>query len=133
VNLCWKKNPAVTVLATLELQVSTRLENAEAGDDFAITIAARKLFDIVRALPDAAKVKLDTKDSQVVVSAGKSRFTLQPFPQPISGGRDRFISGMIRRKNPGGCCAGECHGVLTSAITQRLVLGGSSCASNDAC
>jgi len=76
-----KKNGMLTVLATdLELQVSTQLESAEAGEDFAITIAARKLFDIVRALPDTAKIKLDTKDSQVVVSAGKSRFTLQTLP-----------------------------------------------------
>jgi len=76
-----KKAGKLTLLATdLELQVSTQLENAEAGEDFAITIAARKLFDIVRALPDTAKVKLDTKDSQVVVSAGKSRFTLQTLP-----------------------------------------------------
>ncbi|AAZ95955.1 DNA polymerase III, beta chain [Thiobacillus denitrificans ATCC 25259] len=75
-----KKAGTLTLLATdLELQVSTRLE-AQGGDDFAITIAARKLFDIVRALPDSASVKLDTKDSQVVVSAGKSRFTLQTLP-----------------------------------------------------
>lgn len=75
-----KKGDALSLLATdLELQISTRLE-AEAGEDFAITIAARKLFDIVRALPETAKVKLDSKDSQVVVSAGKSRFTLQTLP-----------------------------------------------------
>lgn len=76
-----KKAGKLTVLATdLELQVSTQLDSTDAGGDFAITIAARKLFDIVRALPDTAKVKLDTKDSQVVVSAGKSRFTLQTLP-----------------------------------------------------
>ncbi|MHB1401812.1 MAG: DNA polymerase III subunit beta [Thiobacillus sp.] len=76
-----KKGGKLTVLATdLELQVSTQLETTDAGEDFAITIAARKLFDIVRALPDGAKLKLDTKDSQVVVSAGKSRFTLQTLP-----------------------------------------------------
>ena len=75
-----KKGGKLTLLATdLELQVSTQLD-AQAGEDFAITIAARKLFDIVRALPDSAKVKLDTRDSQVVVSAGKSRFTLQTLP-----------------------------------------------------
>ena len=75
-----KKADKLTLLATdLELQISTQLD-AQTGEDFAITIAARKLFDIVRALPDAAKVKLDTKDSQVVVSAGKSRFTLQTLP-----------------------------------------------------
>jgi DNA polymerase-3 subunit beta len=76
-----KKAGAVTLLATdLELQVSTRLVDAGAGEDFAITVAARKLFDIVRALPEGARVKLDSKDSQVVVSAGKSRFTLQTLP-----------------------------------------------------
>ena len=76
-----KKAGAVTLLATdLELQVSTRLDNAGASEDFAITVAARKLFDIVRALPEGAKVKLDSKDSQMVVSAGKSRFTLQTLP-----------------------------------------------------
>jgi DNA polymerase-3 subunit beta len=75
-----KKGGKLTLLATdLELQVSTQLDAPE-GDDFAITIAARKLFDIVRALPDGAKVKLDSKDNQVVVSAGKSRFTLQTLP-----------------------------------------------------
>jgi DNA polymerase-3 subunit beta len=75
-----RKAGRLTLLATdLELQVSTQLD-APGGDDFAITLAARKLFDIVRALPDAAKVKLDSKDSQVVVSAGKSRFTLQTLP-----------------------------------------------------
>jgi len=75
-----KKGNKLTLLATdLELQISTQ-QDVEPGEDFAITIAARKLFDIVRALPDAAKVKLDTKESQVVVSAGKSRFTLQTLP-----------------------------------------------------
>jgi DNA polymerase-3 subunit beta len=76
-----KKHGTLTVLATdLELQVSTQMNCTEAGEDFAITIAARKLFDIVRALPDTAKIKLDTRDSQVMVSAGKSRFTLQTLP-----------------------------------------------------
>jgi DNA polymerase-3 subunit beta len=76
-----KKGGKLSLLATdLELQISTQLDSAETGEDFAITIAARKLFDIVRALPESAKVKLDTKESQVVVSAGKSRFTLQTLP-----------------------------------------------------
>jgi DNA polymerase-3 subunit beta len=75
-----KKGGKLTLLATdLELQISTQLD-AKGGEDFAITIAARKLFDIVRALPEASSVKLDSKDSQVVVSAGKSRFTLQTLP-----------------------------------------------------
>ena len=48
-----KKAGVLTLLATdLELQVSTTLDNVGKGEDFAITVAARKLFDIVRALPD---------------------------------------------------------------------------------
>ncbi len=76
-----RKSDVLTLLATdLELQISTQLENEKPGEDFAVTVAARKLFDIVRALPEGAKVKIDSKDSQVVVSAGKSRFTLQTLP-----------------------------------------------------
>lgn len=76
-----KKNGSLTLLATdLELQVSTQMQSSDGGEDNAITIAARKLFDIVRALPEGAKVKLETRDSQAVVSSGKSRFTLQTLP-----------------------------------------------------
>jgi DNA polymerase-3 subunit beta len=76
-----RKGGTLTFLATdLELQVSTQIDVEAQGEDFAITIAARKLFDIVRALPENVRVKLDGKDSQVVLSAGKSRFTLQTLP-----------------------------------------------------
>ncbi|MEW6132685.1 MAG: DNA polymerase III subunit beta [Pseudomonadota bacterium] len=78
--LLQKQGDQLTLLATdLELQVSTRLDG-KAFDDFAITVAARKLFDIVRALPEDARVKLDSKDSQIEVKAGKSKFTLQTLP-----------------------------------------------------
>ena len=70
----------LTLLATdLELQVSTTLQG-KAGEDFSITTGARKLFDIVRALPEASSIKLDSKESQLEVRAGKSRFTLQTLP-----------------------------------------------------
>lgn len=70
----------LTLLATdLELQVSTTLQG-KATEDFSITTGARKLFDIVRALPEASSVKLASKDSQLEVRAGKSRFALQTLP-----------------------------------------------------
>lgn len=70
----------LTLLATdLELQVSTTLQG-KAGEDFSITTGARKLFDIVRALPEASSIKLDSKENQLEVRAGKSRFTLQTLP-----------------------------------------------------
>ncbi len=70
----------LSLLATdLELQVSTTLQG-KASEDFSITTGARKLFDIVRALPEASSIKLDSKESQLEVRAGKSRFTLQTLP-----------------------------------------------------
>lgn len=79
--LVQKEDGKLTLLATdLELQVRTRLEQDAKGEDFAITVAARKLFDIVRSLPEETKIKLESKDSQIVVSSGKSRFTLQTLP-----------------------------------------------------
>jgi DNA polymerase III subunit beta len=78
--LLQKQGDQLTLLATdLELQVSTSLQG-KTGEDFAITTGARKLFDIVRALPESSSVKLDSKDSQLEVRAGKSKFTLQTLP-----------------------------------------------------
>ena len=69
------------LLATdLELQVATVLKEVKVDTEFSLTVAARKLFDIVRALPEGAKIRLESKDSQVVLAAGRSRFTLQTLP-----------------------------------------------------
>ncbi len=45
-----------------------------------VTIPARKLFDICRALPDGARVKVELSGDRVSVSAGRSRFTLATLP-----------------------------------------------------
>lgn len=45
-----------------------------------VTIPARKLFDICRALPDGARVKVELNGDRVSVSAGRSRFTLATLP-----------------------------------------------------
>src|SRR6185503_5598615 len=46
----------------------------------AVTVGARKLLDILRALPDGAEVTLQQQDKRLLVKAGKSRFTLQTLP-----------------------------------------------------
>lgn len=61
----------------VEMVARTAAENLEAGE---ITIPARKLFDICRALPDGAKVKVEQSGERVSVSAGRSRFTLSTLP-----------------------------------------------------
>ena len=41
-----------------------------------ITLAAHTFYDIVRKLPDGAEIKIELVDSNVKVSAGKSKFIL---------------------------------------------------------
>ena len=60
----------------LEVEMVSRVavEDAEDGET---TIPARKLFDIVRALPDGSRVTISQTSEKVTVQAGRSRFTFQ--------------------------------------------------------
>ena len=45
-----------------------------------ITVSARKLLDICKALPEDSKISLSFNKDQVVVKSGKSKFTLSTLP-----------------------------------------------------
>lgn len=62
----------------IQIQAHTALDKAKA--DGALTLSAKKLQDILRALPDNVDVTVEEKDSRVTVKAGKSRFNLQALP-----------------------------------------------------
>jgi len=63
----------------LEVEMVARhaIEDAQDGET---TIPARKLFEIVRALPDGSKVTVSQTGDKVTVQAGRSRFTLASLP-----------------------------------------------------
>lgn len=63
----------------LEVELVSRIgvAGSEAG---ATTIPARKLFDIVRALPDGSAVTVSLGSERATVSALRSRFTLSTLP-----------------------------------------------------
>ncbi len=61
----------------VEMVARTRVDDGEPGE---VTIPARKLFEIVRALPDGSKVTISQAGDKVTVSAGRSRFTLASLP-----------------------------------------------------
>jgi len=63
----------------LEVEMVARcpLIDAEDGET---TIPARKLFDIVRALPDGSTVTLQFNGEKVTIQAGRSRFSLSSLP-----------------------------------------------------
>jgi len=73
-----KQGPSVSFLASdVEIQVQTTAELGAGSDDAAITVSARKLIDILRALPDGADVSIKVENKRATIQAGKSRFALQ--------------------------------------------------------
>jgi DNA polymerase-3 subunit beta len=78
--LCKVNGDTVSLTGTdLEVEMVATTEVEKAGDG-EITIPARKLFDIVRALPDGARVDLKLNGDRVALNAGRSRFTLTTLP-----------------------------------------------------
>ena len=76
-----KKGDALTLLATdIEIQIRNRTTATLGAEEVAITVGARKLQDILRALPDTAEISLSLDDKRITLKAGKSRFQLQTLP-----------------------------------------------------
>ncbi|HLW11505.1 MAG TPA: DNA polymerase III subunit beta [Casimicrobiaceae bacterium] len=91
-----QKNGKLHVTATdLEMQI-TAIADVEGKDGQATTVGARKLQDLLRALPDDAQINLDATGSKMTVRAGRSRFNLQTlaatdYPR-ISVGQEQLQS-----------------------------------------
>lgn len=97
------KNNQLTFTATdLEMQTTLSIET-KIEDDFEITISARKLFDITRALPDGSELEFQIKDSRVNVKAGKSKFNLQTLPSKdyplLKKNNEEVVSFELQQKN----------------------------------
>ena len=72
-----KDGERVSFTATdLEIQIQTTAEIGAGKDAGAITVAARKLVDILRALPES-DVALTLTGKKLAIQSGKSRFNLQ--------------------------------------------------------
>ena len=61
----------------VELVATVEVEVKEKGE---VTVPARKLLDICRALPEGAKVSLSLERDRVTVKSGRSRFLLATLP-----------------------------------------------------
>ena len=64
----------------LEIQVRTTPSSAATASNFATTVGARKLIDILRSMPTDQIVTLTANQSKLTLAGGKSRFTLQTMP-----------------------------------------------------
>jgi DNA polymerase-3 subunit beta len=81
-NVLLRKNGAQLELTTSDLEIQVRTHADLGGDEgpFATTVGARKLIDILRALPADQVVTLSSAQNKLTLQAGKSRFTLQTLP-----------------------------------------------------
>lgn len=81
-NVLIKKNKdgAKFITTDLEIQIEAQLKADLDGAERAITISAKKLQEILRAIPDNSSVSLDDQENRLQVKANKSRFSLQTLP-----------------------------------------------------
>ncbi|WP_305804754.1 DNA polymerase III subunit beta [Stenotrophomonas sp. YIM B06876] len=63
----------------LEVEMVSRI-GVEDAQDGETTIPARKLFEIIRALPDGSRITVSQTGDKISVQAGRSRFTLATLP-----------------------------------------------------
>jgi DNA polymerase-3 subunit beta len=71
----------LSFLATdIEIQIKARADIDPGQAAHAVTVGARKLVDILRALPEGVEVALQMQDKRLLVKAGRSRFALQTLP-----------------------------------------------------
>jgi DNA polymerase III subunit beta len=68
------------VATDIEIEITAAVGLETAADAKGVTVGARKLLDILRALPDGAEISVMAADKRLQVKSGKSRFNLQTLP-----------------------------------------------------
>ncbi len=81
-NVLLRKHGGSIQLVTSDLEIQIRTVAELGGDegDYAITLGARKLIDILRTMPADQVVSLEMQQSRLLLKGGKSKFTLQTLP-----------------------------------------------------
>lgn len=64
----------------LEVELIGRVVLSEPSEEGSITVPAKKLLDIVRSLPDDSIILVQQNAERIVVSCGRSKFTLSSLP-----------------------------------------------------
>ncbi len=83
------------VATDLEVEISETILNVD-GDNGEFTISARKIYDIVRNLPENDIISLNLEDGKIKILSGRSRYTMNilsatDFPRiEVSDWEERF-------------------------------------------
>ncbi|MBU6459441.1 MAG: DNA polymerase III subunit beta [Proteobacteria bacterium] len=77
-NVLIEGNNGLRLTATdLEIQVQTHSDVQISKQPFSLTVSAKKLQDILRALPDSASISIEEESGKLLLRSSTSRFTLQ--------------------------------------------------------
>ena len=90
-NVLFKSSGGDLTLSATDLEIEM-VSNvvADNSDEFQVTIPARKLLDICKALPDGSTINFNIEDSRVSLTSGRSRFTLATLPASEFPGLDEI-------------------------------------------
>ena len=76
-----KQGPSLELITSdLEIQIRTTAQLDGDEGDYATTVGAKKLGDILKSLPADQIVSLTAAQNKLTLQGGKSRFTLQTLP-----------------------------------------------------
>ena len=81
-NVLLRKTGEDIEFTTSDLEIQVRTQASLGGDagNLSTTVGARKMIDILRALPADQVVTLSASANKLTLTGGKSRFTLQTLP-----------------------------------------------------
>jgi DNA polymerase III subunit beta len=75
------KGAALSITATdMEIELIAKMPLEQRFEDAEITVTAKKLVDICRALPEDAILEFSLDDSKLVLKSGRSRYSLSTLP-----------------------------------------------------
>ena len=79
--LLMRQSTQISLVATdIEIEITASAPTESAGEEKSITVGARKLLDILRALPEGSEITLSLQDKRLQLRSAKSRFNLHTLP-----------------------------------------------------
>lgn len=76
-----KAGNEITIISNdMEIQASITVSGEMSGEDFIITLPAKKLQDILKIFQEDIDVIFERNDNKVLVKSGATKFTLQSLP-----------------------------------------------------
>ena len=122
------------VATDIEIEISAAAAaEAQGAEGKSLTVGARKLLDILRALPEGAEVTLAAADKRLQVRSGKSRFQLQTLPPRgfpaarCARGRDRRARAAAKGSQRAARAGPVRHGAAGYPLLPEWPAGGRGC------